>query len=126
MSKKEKKMLIGMGAFVLSLVIFAAGFNIGLHRHDGYYRDDTGRYYYRYGDEWSYYDTTSSTWYDDVSFPYDDYSSYSVGDDWEADWGITDVETSSVWDDWHTSSSYDSGSGYDSWDSGGTDWGSDW
>ena len=128
MTKQDKKILVAIGGFFAALIIFAAGFNIGLHRHDGYYQDNTGRYYYRYGNEWSYYDTGSSTWYDDVSFPYDDYSAYSVGEDWDSGWGISDVETSSVWDSWHTSSSYDSdsSSSWDSWDSSGTDWGSDW
>ena len=121
---------IGILAFTLGVGLTAGIASYRKHKNDGYYQyGDT--YYYRYGDDWSYYDPSVETWYfdDDVSFPYEDYTGYSVGEDYSSGWGITDIETTSIWDDWHASdsgSSWDSSSSYDSWDSGGTDWSSDW
>ncbi|MBO4399462.1 MAG: hypothetical protein J5795_04955 [Lachnospiraceae bacterium] len=124
---RSQKLLIGGIIGFFAVVILAAGIGSHrMHRHDGYYKDDKGTYYYRYGSDWSYYDSTSNCWTSTLSFPYEDYTDYSVEGDYDLSWGISSIETSSLWDDWHTSSSYDSGSSYDSWDSGGTDWSSDW
>lgn len=94
------------------------------HRSDGYYRygnDDA--YYYRYGDDWYYggaYD-----WVEVEDFPYDNYDDYYLGGDYDSGWAVDDFKDSSAWDSIHTSSS-SSSNDYDSWDSGGTDWSSDW
>ena len=50
---------------------------------------------------------------------------YALGEDWSSDWGVSNFKNSSTWDaiqESHSSSSSD----YDSWDSGDTDWDSDW
>lgn len=55
-------------------------------------------------------------------------NSYSNAQTWDDGTTFSDVKQSTVYEDNHTSSSdsnYDWG-GTDSWDSGGTDWGSDW
>lgn len=135
---KTKSQVSGVGLFfgMIALVaVIGIGSAIGnhvKHKKDGYYRVGETTYY-RYGDDWSVYDPVSADWYwdDDVSFPYSNYEDYSVGDsysaDWADEWGISNIETSTVWDDW-TSYDYDSSydSSYDSWDSGTTDWSSDW
>ena len=128
-NNNNKKLVIGIVAFTVSIALLAGIGSYRKHKNDGYYRDgDT--YYYRYGDDWSYYDTTVDSWCESYSFPYTDYTDYSVGEDYSSDWGISNITGSSVWDDWHassdTGSSWDSSSSYDSWDSGGTDWSSDW
>ena len=119
--------------FLIVAVVVAVIIAIGIvafvaeqraHRYDGYYRygiDDT---YYRYGDSWYYYD------YMDDWVPVDepaylgDYEDHYLGDDYDRVWGGSDFKTSDAWEAYqeaHTSSS-----DYDSWDSGGTDWSSDW
>ena len=123
----SKKLTTGICGFLLIIALIAGIASVANHKHDGYYEYDN-TYYYRYGNNWTYYDITQDCWYDTYSFPdNDNYDSYYIDDDYSNNWGITDVRDSSIWDDWHTSdsgSSYDSS--YDSWDSGGTDWGSDW
>ena len=129
---------------LLGAIVSSCSDSIG-HRSDGYFRrpgDD--KVYYHYGNDWYYtYDENESGyWYETDEFPESDYQSYSLGDAWSSDWGVSDFRESSTWDDLHTSSyssssssDYDSwdssdsdwgGSDYDSWDSGDTDWGSDW
>lgn len=135
---REKSKASGVGVLVgvvALIAVIGAGAAFGhwrKHRDDGYYRiQDTT--YYRYGDDWSVYDPVASDWYwdDTVTFPDSNYSGYSVGDtyssEWYDEWGVSNIESSTVWDNWNSydySGSYDSS--YDSWDSGTTDWGSDW
>jgi hypothetical protein len=120
---------------LLGVIVTSCTGSIG-HRRDGYYQipgDDL--VYYRYGDNWYYSpdDDLSGTWYEAGDFPMEEYEEYSLGDDWDMDWGVSDFRESSTWDDLHSSSSssysssyssYDSDSDYDSWDSDDTDWGS--
>ncbi len=133
---------------LLGVIVTACSGSIG-HSKDGYYQipgDDL--VYYHYGDDWYYTlnENDAGYWYEADSFPEEDFETYSLGDDWDMSWGVSDFQESSTWDDLH-SSSYDSsysssndsdydswdsgdtdwgGSDYDSWDSGGTDWDSDW
>ncbi len=124
----SKKLSIGICGFVLVFAIIACVASVANHKNDGYY-EYNGKYYYRYGNDWSYFDSVSDDWYDVYDFPSSSgYESFYVDDSYSSSWGISDVRDSEVWDDWHTSSdtgsSYDSS--FDSWDSSGTDWSSDW
>ncbi len=86
--------------------------------YDAYFENDwhdwnyDGRYYVYNGDDDNYYSFQDSDYYDSYS------SSSSYSSDYDDDW-------SSDWDDsWDSSDDYD----YDfsDWDSGDTDWDSDW
>ncbi len=123
--------LKAFGIWILIMAMFIgilASVNGCVHRKDGYYSNGNGAVYYHYGNDWyfTYDDNPSGYWYETDSFPESNYEQYSLGDDWNDDWGVSDFRESSTWDDLHSSSDSDSSSDYDSWDSGGTDWGSDW
>lgn len=93
-----------------------------IHRNDGYYTYNE-TVYYNYGGDW--YASGYGDWYYVGDFPADDYQDYYSGEDFDSDWGATAFEDSDMWEEIqeaHSSSSDD----YDSWDSGGTDWDSDW
>ena len=111
-------MLLGFGSLVRSCQ----------HRNDGYYSRQDGAVYYHYGSDWyyTYDDTASGYWYETSSFPESNYQDYSMGDSWDSDWGVSDFKQSSTWDSIQESSSSSSSSDYDSWDSGDSDWDSDW
>lgn len=97
------------------------------HRNDGYYSSGDGTVYYHYGNDWYYtYDVNDAGyWYETDDFPVENYQDYSLGEDWSSDWGVSDFKASSTWEEINESSS-SSSSDYDSWDSGDTDWDSDW
>ena len=97
------------------------------HRKDGYYGTGDGTVYYHYGDSWyyTYDDNYAGYWYETDDFPVAGYEDYSLGEDWSSDWGVSDFQTSSTWNEIHESHS-SSSSDYDSWDSSDTDWDSDW
>lgn len=100
------------------------------HRNDGYYGTGNGTVYYHYGSNWYYTEDTSSvgSWHRTNDFPVADYKSYSLGEDWDSDWGVSNFKSSSTWielNSSHSSSSSDHDS-FDSWDIGDTDWDSDW
>ena len=98
-----------------------------VHRHDGYFSTGNGTVYYHYGDDWyyTYDDNYAGYWYEASDFPESNYQDYSLGDTWDSDWGVSDFKGSSTWDSIQESNS-SSSSDYDSWDSGDTDWDSDW
>jgi len=114
--------------FILVMVIlFISQFIMSVrsdirHRHDGYYRFDDYTYY-NYGSSW-YYDNGSS-WVEADSAPVSDYGDYYAGTDYDSDWGGSDFKDSSVWEEIRESNS-SSSSDYSSWDSGSTNWDSDW
>ena len=97
------------------------------HRTDGYYSTGDGTVYYHYGNDWYYtFDINDAGyWYETDDFPVADYEEYSLGEEWDSDWGVSDFKNSSTYEsitESHSSSSSD----YDSWDSSSTDWDSDW
>ena len=59
---------------------------------------------------------------------YDDaYADYYLGDDYDSDWGYSNFRSSDAWESIQEESrSSDSSDDYSDWDSGGTDWDSDW
>lgn len=113
--------------FCLALSGIFAVISIAQHRNDGYYSTGDGTVYYHYGPHWYYtYDTNDAGyWYEADTFPASDYQDYSLGEDWNSDWGVSNFQNSSTWEELHESNS-SSSSDYDSWDSGDTDWDSDW
>ena len=127
-SRKDAGKSILLFALIWAMIV---GLGLGVrscnHRRDGYYSTGDGTVYYHYGDDWYYTtdDSFAGYWYPAWDFPEEDYQSYSLGDTWDSDWGVSDFKSSSTWEsiqEDHSSSSSD----YDSWDSGGTDWDSDW
>ena len=124
-------LLFPAGIVVLYLLLQFAVKRIG-HRKDGYYSTGDGTVYYHYGSDWYYtYDVNDAGyWYEADEFPAGNYEEYSLGEDWNSDWGVSDFQESSTWEALQESSSSDSSSSsdYDSWDSSGwdTDWDSDW
>lgn len=124
---ETKNKIIGFGivAFALGFILITTIGSARKHKDDGYYRYGN-EYYYRYGNSWSVYDYYYDDWVETSYFPEDSYSSYSIGEYYDDSWAVSDFQSSDVWDDWNSDSSYDYSSSYDSWDSGGTDWGSDW
>lgn len=126
---KKKGVLRAILIFYAVLIAFTAamsGFKKCAHRNDGYYQFDDSTVYYHYGNTWyyTYTDNDAGYWYEG-SAPVSDYDDYSIGTDFESDWGVSNFQNSSTYEalqESHSSSSSD----YDSWDSGGTDWDSDW
>ena len=136
-SKKKSSSLTGLKAFgiwLLVLVLFgmiSGAVRSCQHSKDGYYSNGNGTVYYHYGNDWyyTYDDNDAGYWYYSYGgFPESNYEDYSVGDTWSSDWGVSNFKESSTWDSIveSESSSSDYDSDYDSWDSGGTDWDSDW
>ena len=140
----SNRTIITMMIIWLVLAVAATSFNKYSHRNDGYYKYDNA-YYYNDANTWYIYDNLK--WYETtVPDQYD--SSYSdpyyMGRTYEdIDWksldrdfnssssenlkNFSDVKNSQAYQNNHTSndSDYDWGDN-DSWDSGGTDWDSDW
>ena len=113
--------------FLLLVSAVFALYSLHAHRSDGYYGTGDGTVYYHYGSNWYYTEDTNSAgyWYETDEFPAADYEAYSLGEDWDSDWGVSDFKSSSTWDELQESHS-SSSSEYESWDSGDTDWDSDW
>lgn len=116
-------------------LIFIIIFIIGSIKHpNGYYKYDDTMYYLK-GSTWFYYDDYTDDWYgvsnsvtDSI---YDNGRTYYQEDEWDSSWGesIYDSDAYREYEESHYSSSSDSDSDYDSyddWDSGSTDWDSDW
>ena len=130
--RKQKRNRTGVILLALSVVLVFGVLSFLIvrsesknHAHDGYYRFDDDGIYYRYGSTW-YYDDDYYGWieYHDIGYE-DEYADYYVGDTYDDDWGYSDFRSSDTWDDLQEESRTSS-SDYDSWDSGGTDWSSDW
>lgn len=125
--KKTRRLLIlVIAAMVLISVlvaVFAARASKKAHAHDGYYQFDGSGLYYLYGSTW-YYDDCD--WAAVEGMEYDEgFSDYYLGDEYDDSWGHSDFEQSSEWQQIHEQSRTSS-SDYGSWDSGSTDWSSDW
>lgn len=122
--KRNTRLLIIAVVVMLLLAAGSAYFGMRAHRYDGYYRDPGDAYYYRYGDSW-YYDDGYYGWVAVDDFPNGDYDDYYLGDDYGESGAVDDFKASEAWDQIQAESHTSSGD-YSSWDSGGTDWSSDW
>lgn len=127
--RRQTKTLHAIITFVIAIAAIAviAGIFIADHRahaNDGYYRFDDDGIYYLYGGDW-YYDDPYDDWVAREPVYYDDYTDYYMGSSYDTEWGYSDFRQSETWDqiqeDEHTTSS-----DYSDWDSGDTDWDSDW
>lgn len=132
-------LIVALVALLTSSITYLIGYKAA-HRHDGYYQHGNTYYYtqgsdvyYYVDDDWYYYDTYDSftSEYPDYTYVSDDYDyssdysdfsdSYYYDDSWDSsDYSGSDSSGSSSYD-----SDYDWDSGSD-WDSGGSDWDSDW
>ena len=129
-STKKNASIRGSVLFLIIFLIFSGISDLVTnhqHRNDGYYSIGDGMVYYLYGTDWFYtYDTNDAGyWYEADDFPVADYADYSLGENWNSDWGVSDFKNSSTWAE-ITESHSSSSSDYDSWDSDDTDWDSDW
>ena len=121
----RRSFLTGLIFFlVFGLVSLSA--NRCAHRKDGYYQFNDNTVYYHYGNDWyyTYTDNNVGSWYE-TSAPTEDYDDYYLGDSFDSDWGTSDFKNSEMWQSIQDDNS-SSSSDYDNWDSGGTDWNSDW
>ncbi|MBQ8110693.1 MAG: zinc-ribbon domain-containing protein [Clostridia bacterium] len=125
--RRSMLILVAVVVFFLAIGIMAVSSSVRAHRYDGYYRFGRGDTYYRYADTWYYYDT-GDTWVQTNDYPYyDDYDDYYLGNSYDRSWGGSDFKSSQTWENIQEQErSHTSSSDYDSWDSGGTDWSSDW
>ena len=141
-----KKKRRGLPVWAIIFIIVFAFWLIGSFARDrrpkrGYYHYGNDYYYYQTGD-WYYYDDYYDDWYEiDPPDAFDDgYGDYYVSSGYDYGYGVDDFRDSdyyyesdsyydsdsgSSWDDdddwWDSDSDWDSG-----WDSGYTDWDSDW
>lgn len=132
-NRYNKVVAVIIAAVVVGIATFSG---VNKYRHpNGYYRfgDQT---YYRLDDSWyvsdGYYSwsETSGSITDEISdYGREYYEGSTYGESWSSDWSGSSFESTDYYRDYqteHSSSSSDSDSSYDSWDSGSTDWGSDW
>ena len=119
---------IFLGVVVLVVILFFTRVDTLPNR--GYYRyDDTT--YYNTSDGWYSYQAGSWIPVTVAGELYNDYGNYWQGSSYSDDYGVSDfndsayaeTETESSWSD---SSDSDWDYDYSSWDSGSTNWGSDW
>ncbi len=135
-SRGTNPALVIFGVFAaLYLMFFAWTAYRSAHTpHRGYYIYEERPYYY-YHNDWYGCDSYGD-WYviDDVASDLTrNYDDYYVSDVYDSDYGVSDFEDSDYWtgydDSYYDSDDdydWDSGSDWDDWDSGGTDWDSDW
>ena len=121
-SGKSLALAIGIG-FVL-IVLLCLLLTRG-HARDGYYRLPGERVAYRYGDRFYQYSSAADIWYETNYGEYTPGGDDFLGNDFNSDWGTSDFKASSAWSEIEASHSSGS-SDYDGWDSGDTDWDSDW
>ncbi len=121
---QKYKIPIAIILVTITLTLSALIYGIIAHRQDGYYRFNDDATYYRYGTKW-YVSEYNYDWHQTETIPVNDPEDYYKGTEFDSDWGETGFKDSSVWrkiQESHSSGSSD----YDSWDSGDTDWDSDW
>lgn len=141
-ASKKGRMRRGCGQFLIAFAVFIVIIAISIFMvsrtpSTGYY-DYDGDYYYYQNNDWYYYDDDMAGW---LYAPYvdstlrEDYRDYWQGDSYSSQYGVEDFSDSEYYsssssdknDNW--SSGWDSSdfdTDYSSWDSGDTDWGSDW
>ena len=128
--KSEKRRLIAI-AVVAVLLMGTLGFIFNrirakMHANDGYYRFGGPGIYYCYGDDWYYSDDSDWVQVDDGPYnDYDDRTDYYIGDTYDSSWGHSDFQQSQAWAQIQEESRTSS-SDYSGWDSGDTNWDSDW
>lgn len=123
------RILLGFLAWCAIMAVFvgiASGIRGCVHRKDGYYQFSDNAVYYHYGSNWYYTSTDNDAgyWYEGNP-PVSNYENYNIGTDYDSDWGISDFRDSSTYESL-TSDNSSGSSDYDNWDSGGTDWDTDW
>ncbi len=122
---EQKKTGLRAALIVLCLVmLIPIGMSINNYLHPtGYYNTNTGVYYH-IGSEWYHYNDYTSDWdyIPSVDYGRTDYA----GNTWQSDWGNTSYSFTNSDAYRNYIESHESNSDYDSWDSGDTDWGSDW
>lgn len=107
------------------------------NRHNGYYQYGE-TILYNYQDDWFYWDNNDWQRLDDYAEAKEitdeinqNYDEYYMSREWDSSYPAGNWDNSEYYDQYHSSSDSDSNSDYDwgsddSWDSGGTDWDSDW
>jgi len=110
------------------------------NRHNGYYQYNSN-ILYNYQGDWYYWDVYDWEPLEQVAGPdyarevskelESNYDEYYLSGDWNDSYTFDNWENSSYYEEYHSSSNSDYDSDYDwssddSWDSGGTDWDSDW
>ncbi len=126
--KLHRNVYRGIFVFGILAVIFSIIITPIQNRHNGYYLYNNS-YYYDYQDNWYYYD---DDWYvvpnsdNAPSVIRSSYDDYYVSGSWNNSIDATNWDNTSYYNEYHSSSSDYDWDSNDSWDSGGTDWGSDW
>ena len=136
-------------AVVIAIATWISSCSLVANRPEGYYTVDDKMLYHYYNTWYEYEDygydpvddTLTGGWVesDEDYDQYQDIWDYNLGEDYDSssdwDYGVERFTDSSTYDqayeDHHSSSSDSSDSSYDwssndSWDSGSSDWGSDW
>ena len=118
---------------MILLTTVMAVYSMNQHRGDGYYSTGDGTVYYHYGSDWYYTNDAdyAGDWVETDAFPVSGYEEYSLGEDWDSDWGVSNFKSSSAWEEIQESESNDSPDSpdspdFDTWDAGDTDWDTDW
>jgi len=120
-----KKLRLTIITFVATLAL-TMGLTSFVGRRNGYYSINNNLYY-RAGNDWYYYDNSDKTWGPVYNIPYEFTSSgwndYSNTDSYNSSY--RSFESTSYYEEWRSSQDSDSWDS-DSWDSDYTDWSSDW
>ena len=133
--RDHKKLIISLGILIALSFGLIFGNMFLYHRHDGYYSFKNA-YYYVQGRDIYYYDDYGWSYYDSYD-NFSDYADYTyISDEYIESEPYSDFSESFYYDDgWSSSSSSSDYSSYDNdydwdsgsdWDSGGSDWDSDW
>lgn len=122
----------GLGLLIVIVVICIGTCATWNKPNNGYYRYNNHDYYFQ-NDVWYMFNNAANSWFatDVDSSLYENYRDYYNSSSYSSDYDSTDFSeseyyspSSSSWDsDWDSDSwDYD----YGGWDSGGSDWSSDW
>lgn len=119
---------------VMALILIVFFINLAKHPN-GYYKYKNTLYYLN-GSSWFYYDDYSNDWYGVSNLVtneiYEGGKDYYQGDNWDSEWGMSyfDSDAYRIYEESRHSDTDDnsdsSSSAFDNWDSGSTDWDSDW
>lgn len=89
---------------MILLTTVMAVYSMNQHRGDGYYSTGDGTVYYHYGSDWYYTNDAdyADDWIETDAFPVSGYEEYSLGEDWDSDWGVSNFKSSSTWEEIQT------------------------